>query len=48
MYQADLAEDHSCALKASLNLSANWTQPRGCSCQTWQPRINDDLNRLTD
>ena len=42
--RTDLAEDHSYALKASLNLPANWRQRRGRPRLTWQQTINDDLS----
>jgi len=42
----DQAEDHNCALRASLNPASNWRWPRRCPRQTWLQTINDDLKHV--
>ena len=44
--QADQAEDHNRALRASLNPPSNWRRPRGRPRQTWLRTISDDLKHL--
>ena len=41
------AEDHSRALRASLNPPGNWRRPTGRPRQTWQRTISDDLIHLS-
>jgi len=44
--RADQAEDHSRALRASLNPPSNWRRPRGRPRQTYQPSVTI-FNTLT-